>query len=162
MKVHIGPYPEDNDRERKIDVKIHDYDTWNMDITLAHIIVPMLKQLKATQHGAPMVDSEDAPQFPVGHLDDDGNDEFYFDRWNYVMDEMIFAFESKLTDWEDQFWIRHPQMDLTACSEDDGSFASPIRWFDEGKCDYEGMKRYQERMQNGFKLFGKYYDGLWD
>ena len=37
-------------------VKIDYWDTWSMDHTLSYIIVPMLKQLKATKHGAPYVD----------------------------------------------------------------------------------------------------------
>ncbi len=35
----------------KIDyVKIDHWDTWSMDYTLSHIIVPMLKQLQKTKH----------------------------------------------------------------------------------------------------------------
>ncbi len=30
------------------------------------------------------------------------------------------------------------------------------------KCDYDGMKKVQERIDNGFRLFGKYYQALWD
>jgi hypothetical protein len=30
------------------------------------------------------------------------------------------------------------------------------------ECDYEGMKVVQSRIDNGFKLFGKYYQSLWD
>jgi hypothetical protein len=26
----------------------------------------------------------------------------------------------------------------------------------------EGMQRVQERITNGFRLFGKYYENLWD
>ncbi len=33
-----------------------------MDYTLSHIVVPMLKQLKETKHGAPFVDDEDVPE----------------------------------------------------------------------------------------------------
>jgi hypothetical protein len=33
---------------------------------------------------------------------------------------------------------------------------------DTYKCDYEGMKVVQTRISNGFRLFGKYYEGLWD
>jgi len=29
-------------------------------------------------------------------------------------------------------------------------------------CDSEGMKAHQKRMSNGFQLFGKYYEALWD
>ena len=49
-------------KQRKVKVKIHNYDTWAMDDTLALIILPMLKQLKATKHGVPMVDNEDVPE----------------------------------------------------------------------------------------------------
>jgi len=30
------------------------------------------------------------------------------------------------------------------------------------KCDYEGMRVVEVRIQNGFRLFGKYYQALWD
>ena len=61
MKVYIGRYPKDPNKEQKVNVQIDKWDTWNMDATLAHIIVPMLKQLKATKHGAPYVADEDVP-----------------------------------------------------------------------------------------------------
>ena len=47
----------------KIDyVKIDKWDTWGMDSSLSIIILPMLKQLQATKHGAPSVDDEDVPE----------------------------------------------------------------------------------------------------
>jgi hypothetical protein len=30
------------------------------------------------------------------------------------------------------------------------------------KNDREGAKKHQERMSNGFRLFGKYLEALWD
>jgi len=30
------------------------------------------------------------------------------------------------------------------------------------ECDYDAMKVVEERIRNGFKLFGKYYQNLWD
>ena len=30
------------------------------------------------------------------------------------------------------------------------------------QCDYDGMNKVYDRMDNGFRLFGKYYRGLWD
>jgi hypothetical protein len=33
---------------------------------------------------------------------------------------------------------------------------------DTYKCDYEGMAVEQARITNGFRLFGKYYENLWD
>jgi hypothetical protein len=33
---------------------------------------------------------------------------------------------------------------------------------DTYKCDYEGMQVVQKRITNGFRLFGRYYENLWD
>ena len=48
MHVRLGRFANDDDDyetfERDVDIHIHNYDTWNMDHTLALIIVPMLKQ----------------------------------------------------------------------------------------------------------------------
>jgi len=52
-------------KKRTIKVHIDRWDTWGMDHTLAHIILPMLKQLKASKHGAPNVDDEDVPEHLV-------------------------------------------------------------------------------------------------
>ena len=50
----------DSKKKRTIKIHIDEWDTWNMDHTLSLIIVPMLKQLKETKHGAPGVDDDDA------------------------------------------------------------------------------------------------------
>ena len=42
-------------QQRKIKVKIDPWDTWNMDHTLALIVLPMLRQLKEKQHGGVVV-----------------------------------------------------------------------------------------------------------
>ena len=34
--------------------------------------------------------------------------------------------------------------------------------YDYNDWDMEGMKAEQERISNGFRLFGKYYESLWD
>ena len=33
---------------------------------------------------------------------------------------------------------------------------------DTSKYDLKGAKAYQKRITNGFRLFGKYYENLWD
>jgi hypothetical protein len=164
MKVYIGRYPK-GDKEQTVRVRIDPWDTWGMDNTLAHIIAPMLKQLQATNHGAPHVKDEDVPvelhsTAPVdenGHVDDN-----WFKRWDYVLGEMIFAFDTLNTDWEHQFWKVQPEMDFTHYPEDEGKSSVPVRWKVEGECDWDGMKAMQDRMTNGFRLFGKYYQSLWD
>jgi hypothetical protein len=164
MKVHIGRYPKDSSKERKVSVRIDKWDTWNMDTTLAHIVLPMLKQLKQTKHGSPYVALDDVPEHlhPEIKSEDGTTDSTHFERWDYVMDEMIFAFESKLKDWEDQFWKVRPEIDFSDYLEDEGKDVTPLRWKVEGECDWEGMRAYQARITNGFRLFGKYYEGLWD
>lgn len=141
MKVLIGSYPKNSSKERKINVRIDKCDTWSMDYTLSHIIHPMLIQLKETNHGAPYVDDEDVPEHlrsynAIGPKENEWDtDILFFDRWDWVLDEMIWSFEHKKNDeWEDNFYERN---------------------------DYEGLREMQLRMRNGFRLFGKYYEGLW-
>ena len=95
-------------QERTVKVHIDNYDTWSMDSTLAYIILPMLKQLKEKQHGAPYVDLKDVPKELHGkkltkkQRDDGDVEDKHFERWEWVMDEMIFAFESKIdSSWEE-------------------------------------------------------------
>ena len=107
MYVKLGPVGRKNKAEH---VVIDDSDVWNLDHSLALIIVPALMRLKETKQGAPFVHNEDVPKFLRAteeeikeHWDGGDTDKNYFVRWDYVMDEMIFAFESKLEDWEEKF-----------------------------------------------------------
>jgi len=161
----------------KIDyVKIDRWDTWSMDHTLGQIALPMLQQLKRDKHGAPFVDDKDVPEHlrstaaPAKENEWDTDDN-HFLRWDWVMDEMIFAFEHRLDDsWEDEF--RSGEIDMLWVPVDrdgnevpkgDHNFYQMKRGpKDTYKCDYEGMKKVQARIDNGFRLFGKYYQALWD
>ena len=142
-------------RHRKVKVKLDPYDTWSADQTLAHIILPMLKQLKEQKQGSPNVDDEDVPEnlrstnaAPKEHPWD--TDEHWFKRWDYVIDEMIWAFERHL-EGDDKFYD-HSQVD------DSEGFSEQISKI---KVDYDGLNAWEERKQNGFRLFGKYYQCLW-
>jgi hypothetical protein len=164
----------DSKKKRKIYVHINRWDTWGMDSTLGHIIRPMLYQLKATKHGSPFVDDEDVPDHlrsttapelsqeekNTGHVD--GN---HHARWDWVLDEMIFAFDSldggPNQDWEDQFTTGNYDFRFKKISEDDTSqmVHGPNH---TAITDWEGRKAYAMRVQNGFRLFGRYYSALWD
>ena len=155
-------------KQRKIQVHIDRWDTWSMDDTLAHIILPMLKQLKATKHGAPWVAVEDVPkelrpskQEVLAYNNDGTTDEQFFARWDWVLDEMIFAFDSKVNDgWEDQFETGTSDLQWKTL---EGGMSEMVRGPNDTKeYDWEGRKKYQERISNGFRLFGKYYENLWD
>ena len=152
-------------------VKIDRYDTWSMDHTLAHIVLPMLKQLQATKHGSPNVDDEDAPEHlrstaaPAKENEWDIDDN-HFKRWDWALGEMIFAFECKVDDsWQDAF--RSGEMDIVWVKEEKTHNGQQLSRMTKGpndtyKCDYEGMQVVEARIQNGFRLFGKYYQALWD
>jgi hypothetical protein len=143
MKVKIGKFPNHRfyhywlcnwfgySPQQSIKVKIDKWDTWSMDHTLAHIILPMLVQLKENNHGHP------------ANLEEH--------EWDNIMDEMIWAFEQKCRDnWEEDYY--GPWHDF------DGSISGGrFEWTDD-----EGQKKHQERMTNGFRLFGTYYENLWD
>ena len=122
-------------RTQKIKVRIDRWDTWSMDHTLAPIILPMLIQLKETKHGAPYVDIDDCPKdLRPKEQDEYGTDDTHFARWDWVLDEMIYAFDCKAN--KDDVWMRLE--------------------------DIEEIKKEQQRISNGFRLFGKYYEALWD
>ena len=159
----------------KIDyVKIDRWDTWSMDHTLGQIALPMLKQLNATKHGAPFVDDEDVPEglglrsteAPAKENEWD-TDENHFKRWDWVMNEMIFAFEHHINkDWEEAYRSGEIDWKSEACEWDENGKAKMYKMVDGPKntykCDYDGMRVVEDRIKNGFKLFGKYYQALWD
>jgi hypothetical protein len=153
-------------------VKIDYYDTWSMDHTLADIALPMLKQLQETKHGSPHVDDEDVPEelkstsAPAKENEWDTDDN-HFKRWDYVLNEMIFAFECKVDDsWSDKFSSGEFDKKTVACKWDENGKATMYQWIDGPnntyKLDIEGMQEVQKRISNGFRLFGKYYEALWD
>ena len=153
-------------------VKIDRWDTWSMDYTLSPIILPMLRQLKENQHGAGFVDDEDVPEelkstsapAKENEWDTDAN---HFARWDYVLNEMIFAFEHKADDsWEDAFRSGEHDLIHVPCEWDEAGRPTMYQ-MKEGpnntyKCDYEGMQVVEARIQNGFRLFGRYFQNLWD
>ena len=140
-------------------VKIDRWDTWSMDYSLSFIVVPMLKQLKETKHGAPFVDDEDVPEelkstsAPPKENDYD-TDENHFKRWDWALNEMIWSFEQNLDTNSEEKFFDHAEWD-----EKEKDFGKNLHKI---KIDQPGLKAHQDRKANGFRLFGKYYQGLWD
>ena len=168
--------------DRKIKVRIDKHDVWGMSDTLAHIIAPMLRKLRDTKHGSPVVDDADVPerlrstaapaltqdQIDCGHTDD-----LFHERWTWVLDEMIWAFEQlERGDWEDQFHtgtidfksvpVDKDGNELPDDRKDDADLYRMDRGpNDTSKFDKVGYDAHAARMQQGFNLFGKYYQALW-
>jgi len=170
MKVNIGKYP-DNDSPRDIQIHIDDYDVWNMFDTLGLIILPMLKKLRKDKMGAPggmegfKYESNNTwPQssFDFYPEDDKLASDAGFKEWDEILDKMIWSFEQIQTDWEDQYWITHPEIDFEDYPEDEGKETTPLRWKVQGECDWAGRAKHAERIQEGFELLGRFYQNLWD
>jgi hypothetical protein len=179
MKINIGKFPK-NGRGQKIDIQLDRWDTWNVDVTLARIIYPMLVQLKENKMGVPgdFVDN-------VGGEDYAQQDSFDFykeshqDAWNIacagwddVLDKMIWSFgQLAFEDYDGQYHHGTAKYDWV---ETDKLYPNPITGKmeatyqmvdknpDEHWYDSVGHRLHEERMQEGFELFGKYFRNLWD
>lgn len=140
MRVNIGPYPKGQSRaKRRIDVRIDPYDTWNLDSTLAHIILPALRQLKKQKDGSPgqlfdcshhTMEDWDSPEFKAAERKSSREGHA---KWATLLDEMIW------------------------------SFSQVVRWYpnEPRSKDREAFDAYHDRVANGFKLFGQWYQSLW-
>lgn len=148
-------------RRRTEYIHIDPYDVWSMDSTLSLIVVPMLKQLKAVKHGAPNVDLTDVPKHlhptkaeQKKHRENGSTDKNFFKRFDWVLDEMIWAHEQIISDDGDgQFY------DHSKANDPNDDLNAQVRKI---KVDRKGLKAYHDRIDNGLRLFGKYYRSLWD
>jgi hypothetical protein len=142
----FGTWMAHTQRKRRVKIHIHDYDVWNMDTTLAQIILPMLYKIKQDKHGSPIVADADVPDGLKSIMDTTrinayDIDCYHHDRWQWAIGEMIYAFQSRVDDdWDLQFWTGE-------------KFSSTL--------DREAAVKAEQRVQRGFELFGKYYSGLW-
>jgi hypothetical protein len=163
----------------KESIRIDYWDTWSMDCTLSPIILPMLKQLKSCKHGSGLVDLEDVPEHLRTVTTEDYEVQKTFDfykeakvegpdihiRYDWVLDEMIWAFEQLCDkDAEEKFWIVKPKADWEDMNRpfEEGEKSREMKWLVRGELDQEGLMAHNARIQNGLRLFGKYYQTLWD
>lgn len=180
-------------------IQIDYWDTWSMDMTLGPIILPMLKQLKTTKHGSPYVDDEDIPvemrltkrekkvheeghwnkRLKASKEEQEAADNKFHARWDWVMDEMIWAFEQIVDPDEgrSQYYVPYESYEeakkdrliVTELQEDGTKIQKelfpehgPEYRIQRGKFDKELHAVWQKRKSNGLMLFGKYFEALWD
>ena len=121
-----------NKRNRKIKIHLDNYDTWNADHTLALIIHPLLVELAKDNHGIPFTDVEDAPHIGIGNKENEWDiDDKAEARWDYIISEMIYAFEKLIGDDDEYCYIAGT-----------------------GELDVVKYKEQQSRIANGLRLFG--------
>ena len=163
MKVNIGEYKGANGN-RVVDVIVESFDIFNADNTIGLVIHPILVAYKEKSKGYFHVDDEDVPdELKVGKpVNGFRNERFHPDngdfdsgkkKHDWVIDEMIYAFDciGPNSDWEDEYYIFKDGYD-TAPFEQMNLFY---------EVDNEGIDAAQKRIDNGMRLFGKYYRGLW-
>jgi len=158
--------------KREVNVQIHKYDVWNVDTTLAIITLPLLKKFRTEINGAPDVDDEDVPESlrraaadpmteeEIANYHTDSN---WHRRWAWVVDEIIWAYTQHHpdTDWESQY--HHGVVDFKFNEVDPVTKLGELTRTDKDTSwfDADGYAKHQARIDNGMRLFGKYYKSLW-
>lgn len=154
-------------RKRYIYVHIDSYDVWGADHTLSLIALPLLKKLQEHKHGAPHVDDEDVPK----HLQSTNapakenswdTDALWFDRWDWVLDEMIYAHSQEVNDDPEEAACWTHNLPDPAWPFPNPESDRLTTMLGNTHCDDDKLRLAQARKQNGFRLFGKYYQALWD
>ena len=163
-------------------IQIDPWDAWSIEHTLSPIILPMLQELKRVKHGAPFVADEDVPPKlrankgvykgnadPDLHRIEDDVDSKFFRRFDYILDEMIWTFEQLHpdNDWESQYYSGEHDIVWEPKGELDEKGKPKFYEMKKGpkdtfQIDMKGMRKHQKRIDNGLRLFGKYYCALWD
>lgn len=69
MKAFLGKFPKRG--KRKIEVKIHGYDCWNLNHTISVVAYPLLKRFRELQCGHPATLTQE--------------------EWDEILDQMIWS-----------------------------------------------------------------------
>lgn len=178
MKVKLGKFPK-GDARRRIEVEIEKFDTWSLDHSLALIILPALIQLKQTNHGVPNEfvtnnpDLDDQLSFDFIHDDKDEVFQKGVDKWQEVMDKMIWSFQQIAIDDDYDSKYHHGKMDI-GWEKTKQQYPNPLTGQmeymyemvdknpDEHWYDHVGHTLHNERIQEGLNLFAKHFRDLWD
>ena len=79
------------------DVEIDIFDLYDLDVTLAKVILPALEKFSEFSESIPMVDDEDVPEYIREYKGEErsGKDYevFLLTRWKYVLYRMTSSFE---------------------------------------------------------------------
>lgn len=179
MKVSIGKWPKGH-KPRKLSIKIENFDTWNLDGTLAKIIYPALLQLKEQKQGVPNefvndVGGEDWKDQECFDFYKETHTEAFNEAckgWDDALDKMIWAFQQLAeVDYDKKYhhgkgeyeWVETDKLYPNPIS---GKMEKTYQMLDKNPgahwYDHVGHRLHEERIQEGLELFGKYYRALWD
>jgi len=149
-----------NSAQRKIKVKMDSYDSWDLYVTLSHIIHPALIDFKKNQtYGIFWVEDEDVPEsLRIGAPTKD-TDGYTEEKMHWVLDEMIWTFNELITEEEYSACFNHHGSGLQFSDPDSDGYCQVTSM--GVTMDKERIKGRRARVENGLRLFGKYFQSLW-
>ena len=164
MKVDISYYKAGSRKGqvRKNHVVCSERDAWNADWTIAQMVLPLLLQVKKDKQGAPFVDdvyvTEELRSTACAPKENKWDtDENWFKRWDWVLDEIIFAMQEVANDCENE-----PDMFEKVREIDPKTMTGELDTGLEIIPRMEALnKAYHARIQNGLMLFGVFFTSLW-
>ena len=121
-------------RKDTVKVRVDRWDHFDAYAVIAAVTLPLLKQMRGDLRGSALVDPEDVPEYA---LKDEEEEHLVHARWEWVLDEIIWSMEQVQPNyiWEEQYYDTDP--------------------------DYSKRDAHEKRMENGYRLFGKYFMNLW-
>lgn len=131
--------PEQSKKRRKKAKKFYNKwdfrfeDTWNLDYVLSLYMLPRIAYLRDNHCGYP---GELATYDENGKLIENGND-----KWIEILDKIILALDHIVDEYIDD---------------------SKLPYWINDSIDKEKMKQWNEEVDEGLELLGKYFRGLWD
>jgi hypothetical protein len=174
MKVNISNYTKKG--SQKVDVRIDSWDTFSLDKTLARIILPMLLQLKQRKVGIPSnlvngVGTSISEQYYFDFMNDDLDvvHNAAEEKWEEILDKMIWSFSQLLEDdWDELYHhgdFAYKWKEVTYINPFTNSPAKGYELSKDENCthwyDRKGHVLHYQRVQEGLDLFGKYMLSLW-
>lgn len=165
MKVNLDLYTED--KPSTIEVLIEPRDLWGLDHALAHIIHPALVALNKVKQGAPYTEDSDVPE----HLQSTSappvefeyeTDDLHFARWDWIMQEMIWAFGQIATAQKDAPVPYKHVGEMQTRDNPDGSCTLLNTGLETIPEKMQELLEYNARVQHATMMFGKYYNHLFD
>lgn len=152
----------DNNFNKKIKIDVHDNDLRQLDIVLAPLLQKCLIELKKNKNGTPYVDYSDIPEHlrtPEDLSESATHDGAWSEKaWDWILDEMIWAFGQIITDWEEKYCYGNFERQLAPHGK---NFTFERGEGDNFYTDLDGKANHSNRMIKALTLFGKYYVSLW-
>lgn len=122
-------------------------DCWDLSVCLARVILPALQKFKSIKRYG----------YPASFVT--GNEKSDVQAWEDTIDKMIWSFSELVNDEPN-----YPHRDISA---EDVMVKKETEYGTCFICESneersKKIREYYARLQEGFELFGKYYNDLWD